>query len=375
MKKKIAIISVGRSDYGIMRNIIEKFSSSKKFETYLIIGSAHLSKNFGNTINEIETKIIKKKNIFKIDYPIANKGLKNMTMQYFSSTLLYMDNFIKKFKINGILILGDRYEMTAAAHAAFNLNVKIFHFCGGSETLGSHDNEYRYCISKMSYAHFLETKHHKMNLIRSNINRNLYIVGAPALESIKRIKFSKNDLIYKYKLDPQKKIIISCFHPETNQSLNYNIKILKSLIIFLKQKKNFNIIITYPNADYGYNKFIYEINKLSKYDNIYLISHLGTNDYYNFLKYSNCLITNSSSGIIESASFKIPTINIGLRQKKRYSPQNVVHCEKVSSKTISKFFKKVNSKYFLNSIKILKNPYYKSNCSERVYKIIDYLIK
>lgn len=375
MKKKIAIISVGRSDYGIMKNIIEKFFSSNKFETYLIIGSAHLSKSFGKTFKEIDTKKIKKKNIFKINYPINNKGLKNMTMQYFSSTLLYMDNFIKKYSLDGILILGDRYEMIAAAHAAFNLNVKIFHFCGGSETLGSHDNEYRYCISKMSFAHFLETKHHKMNLIKSNIKRNLYLVGAPALQSIEKIKFSKKYLVNKYNLDPQKKIIMSCFHPETNKSLNYNINILKSLIIFLKEKKNYNIIITYPNADFGYNKFINQINKLDKENNIYLVKHLGTNDYYNFLKYSNFLITNSSSGIIESASFKIPTINIGLRQKKRYAPPNVVHCEKVSSKTINKFYTKVNSKHFLNSIKNLKNPYYKSKCSERVYKIIDCLIK
>ncbi len=246
MKKKIAIISVGRSDYGIMKNIIEKFFSSNKFETYLIIGSAHLSKSFGKTFKEIDTKKIKKKNIFKINYPINIKGLKNMTMQYFSSTLLYMDNFIKKYSLDGILILGDRYEMIAAAHAAFNLNVKIFHFCGGSETLGSHDNEYRYCISKMSFAHFLETKHHKMNLIKSNIKRNLYLVGAPALESIKKIKFSKEYLFNKYNLDTQKKIIISCFHPETNKSLNYNINILKNLIIFLKKKKKFKYYFYLP---------------------------------------------------------------------------------------------------------------------------------
>lgn len=375
MKKKLAIISVGRSDYGIMKNIIEKFSGSNKFETYLIIGSAHLSKSFGKTIKEIDTKKIKKKNIFKIDYPIQNNRFENMTMQYFSSTMLYMDNFIKKFRIDGILILGDRYEMIAAAHAAFNLNIKIFHFCGGSETLGSHDNEYRYCISKMSYAHFLETEHHKTNLIKSNIKKNLYIVGAPALENIKRINFSKNNLLNKYKLDPKKKIIISCFHPETNKTLSYNLNILNSLINFLKKKKNLNIIFTYPNADYGYNKFISEINKLDKYSNIYLIKHLGINDYYNFLRYSNCLITNSSSGIIESASFRIPTINIGLRQKKRYAPKNVVHCEQVSSKKINKFYNKINTKIFLRKIKKLKNPYYKSQCSERVYKIIESLIK
>jgi GDP/UDP-N,N'-diacetylbacillosamine 2-epimerase (hydrolysing) len=161
-----------------------------------------------------------------------------------------------------------------------------------------------------------------------------------------------------------KNTITACFHPETTSSISYNIKNLKIFIKFLK-KTDANIIFTFPNADSGFKNYIALIKKkLSNYKNIKLIKNLGLKKYYTLLSISSILIGNSSSGIIESASFNLPTINLGNRQKKRFSPKNVFHCPFNLN-----FIKKNYDKAIKSKIEI-KNPYYKKNCSKKVLDIL-----
>jgi GDP/UDP-N,N'-diacetylbacillosamine 2-epimerase (hydrolysing) len=158
--------------------------------------------------------------------------------------------------------------------------------------------------------------------------------------------------------------VTACFHPETTSSVNYNIKNLNIFIKFLKSI-DANIVFTFPNADTGFNEYIKLITtKLNNRKNIKLVKNLGIKKYYNLLNISSILIGNSSSGIIESASFNLPTINLGERQKNRYSPKNVIHCP-FNLNLIKKNYNKIaNSK-----IKIT-NPYYKNNCSKKVLDIL-----
>jgi GDP/UDP-N,N'-diacetylbacillosamine 2-epimerase (hydrolysing) len=361
---KISIFTVARSDLSIMKNIIQNSEIDKKFVPQLVIGSAHNSKVFGKTKNEVEKLKIKKKYYYNFNYKESSAG---NVLKYFSQTIDETNKYFLKNKPECALLIGDRYEMLAIAICCLNHNIPIAHFCGGSETLGSLDDKYRISISKMANFHFVETKFHKNNLIKNNIKENLFIVGAPALEELKRKKISLNIIKNNFNMDLNlnKKIIMVCFHSETTKPITQNIKNLKKLINSIL-KINENIIFTFPNADAGFPKYIEIINKkLSNKKNINLVKNLGINNYYSLLEKSDMLIGNSSSGIIESASFDIPVINLGDRQKKRYAPSNVHHCAfdvKKIIDTYNKLIKKRKMKY--------SNPYFKKDCSKKVLKIL-----
>jgi GDP/UDP-N,N'-diacetylbacillosamine 2-epimerase (hydrolysing) len=368
MKKKIAVFTVARSDFGIMKNIIHRIDNDDRFELTCVIGAAHDSKVFGQTINEIKEMKIKRIKKFKFNY--VNSDSKNI-MNYFQMMIDKTCKFFDINKIDAALILGDRYEMMAIALTCINYNIPIMHFCGGSETLGSIDDIYRYSISKMAFAHFLETNHHKKNLNKLNIKKNLYIVGAPALENLKTktLSISEIEKYYQFSFNKDKKIVVACFHPETYKTTIQNRNYLRIFLNFLK-KQNINLIFTYPNADKGFMQFIKLIkSKLKNKKNCLIVKNLGIKNYYSILNFSDLMIGNSSSGIIESASFNIPTINLYNRQKNRYCPKNVIHSI-FNLEKINYAYKKALSLKFKNKIINLKNPYFQKDTSIKVANII-----
>lgn len=366
MKKKIIIFTAARSDFGIMKNTIIRLEKSKKFDFTLIVGAAHYSNIFGKTIHEIKKTNIKK--LKKINFMYSsNSKIKNI-LKNLSNTMIGANNILKNINPDCAIIMGDRYEMMAFAISCLNNNIPIAHVCGGSKTLGSIDNEYRNSISLMSKYHFVETKFHKKGLNNLGIRNNIFIVGAPALENYKKKGqnfFLKIQKKFFPNFDFKKKTIISCFHPETNKNLKTNYNNLSILITFLNSQKDKNIIFTYPNADYGYKEFISLLKKkLNK--KIFLVPNLGVDNYYSILEVSNLLIGNSSSGIIESTLFNLPTINLGDRQKYRYASKNVHNCV-FDDKKISKLSKKLLSQRKKN----YKNEYYKKNTSKKIVKILE----
>jgi GDP/UDP-N,N'-diacetylbacillosamine 2-epimerase (hydrolysing) len=368
MKKRIAVFTVARSDFGIMKNIIHRIDNDDRFELTCVIGAAHDSKVFGQTINEIKEMKIKRIKKFKFNY--VNSDSKNI-MNYFQMMIDKTCKFFDINKIDAALILGDRYEMMAIALTCINYNIPIMHFCGGSETLGSIDDIYRYSISKMAFAHFLETNHHKKNLNKLNIKKNLYIVGAPALENLKTktLSISEIEKYYQFSFNKDKKIVVACFHPETYKTTIQNRNYLRIFLNFLK-KQNINLIFTYPNADKGFMQFIKLIkSKLKNKKNCLIVKNLGIKNYYSILNFSDLMIGNSSSGIIESASFNIPTINLYNRQKNRYCPKNVIHSI-FNLEKINYAYKKALSLKFKNKIINLKNPYFQKDTSIKVANII-----
>jgi len=359
MKKKLLIFTFARSDYGILQNIIKKLNENINFDVTLVIGSNHLSKKFGNTFKEIYKNKIKFKKI-NLNYKFSST---NIILDNIASLISQLSNIFNKMSFHGAIILGDRYEMFGASIACKNYDIPIFHLCGGSITDGSLDNYYRFNISNMSTYHFVETLSHKKELIKHNIKKNIFISGSPSLEFNKKKIISKKIFEKKYNFSFNKnKIIIACFHPNTKISILENINDLKILLRFLNNT-NDKVIFTYPNADKGFNEYIKEIkNQLIDKEKNLLVQSLGKFDYFSVLNFSDILIGNSSSGIIESASFKIPTINLGERQKGRFKVRNVYNSP-FNEKKIFQIYNKIinykSKKIFFS----LKNPYYKKNSS------------
>jgi GDP/UDP-N,N'-diacetylbacillosamine 2-epimerase (hydrolysing) len=373
-KKKITFVTVSRSDFGIMKNIIKTSSEIKEIETSLIITGTHFSKKFGKTIQDIKKeKFIKKIDLIKelkLDY---FNSFQNQTNIYLANIMKMINNFLLKYKPDKVILIGDRYEMLAVALSCFNLNIKTYHFCGGSETFGSLDDKYRNIISLLSQKHFVETSYHMKNLTDLKIEKKkIFITGAPALENIDSIKFENKDkLTKKYKLNIKKneKIILATFHPETTKTIAQNIKNLKIMINFLKQINQI-VIFTYPGADFGFNEYIKTIEN-SKNKKFFRFKNLGTQEYYRFLRVSDLVIGNSSSGIIETGAFKIPTIDIGERQKNRIRNINVFNSS-FNLKNLRVTYKKIFNKKTLIQIKSMNDLYkIKMNSSQIIKKILN----
>ena len=368
--KKITFFSAGRSDYGIMRNIILAANKDKKIRSSLIITGSHLSKIFGKTINEISKDKIKNIYKIKLNYILNKNDQTNIQISYL---IKETEKILKKIEPDYVIVLGDRYEMFAMSIAAFNNNIKIIHFCGGSETLGAKDDQYRKCISILASYHFVETSFHKKKLIDNGIKKNsIFLSGAPALENLAKIKFlNKKKLFENFNIKEPlgSKTIVATFHPETKISLRNNIKNLEILFKFLANLKDAIIIFTYPNADYGYNEIIKIIDKVKK-KNFYKFKSLGIKNYFNFLKIADMLIGNSSSGIIESKSFNLPVINLGNRQKGRFQNLNVMNCI-FDLNLIKKKYLSINRKKFKEYFLTKKNIYELKISSKKIIKIIN----
>ena len=368
-QKKICIITSGRADYGLLRNLIKKVFESKKFKYHLSTTGTHLSAKHGYTLREILKDKVKINSKIKIlNYGDSDYGISRS----FSLGVVKFSKLFIKYKPDFILILGDKFEIFSAAVAATLNKIPIAHIHGGEETMGAIDNVIRHSLTKMSHLHFTSTKIHKKRVIQMGENSKfVHHVGALGLEDIDYFNFKSSSYFQKkYKINFEKKTILVCFHPVTLEPKWEKIYI-KKILDALKFFRNMNIIFTAPNADHGYKDINKEIiNFVKKKNFCYYIKSFGRDDYLSCLKLSNVILGNSSSGIIEAPSLKTLSINLGNRQKGRVKSKSVIDCEIETSK-IQKTLKKCLNKGVVNNKNYFYNPYFKNNCSKTIVKVLE----
>ena len=367
IRKKVCFLTSTRADYGLLKDLIKKFKSSKNIDTKIIACGTHFSSKFGSTYKEINN------DQFKIDIPIKIKMSDDSAFgssKFFSGFANKFNEAVKKINPDLIVILGDRFEILAAATIAVIHNIPICHLHGGESTEGLIDDTIRHAITKLSSIHFVSHKKYKDRIIQMGENpSNVHHVGALGLNSI-NIKnlIKKNQLEKLLKIKMKDKNLIMTYHPvtllkNTNQDIN---EILEALKLF----KEYCFIITAPNMDTDHNKIISKLkNFVKSKENIYYLKSLGREKYFSLLNLSEGVIGNSSSGIIEVPTFKKGSINIGERQKGRIQAKSVLNC-KVLKKDIAKSIKKIVSKKFVKDLKKIKNPYFKKNTENKILSII-----
>ena len=368
MKKiKIVAISVARSDYDRFIPILDQLQNNEKFKLNLFISKDHLNPKFGRTVRFINKRFKIIKNNYK------NSEFLRDQRENFSDDLSFFNKKIKSIKPDLIVVLGDRYEMLLGPILAIPNKIPLAHFFGGSVTEGSADELTRHAITKMSHIHFVALNDYKKRLIQlGEESWRIFNIGVPSLRNIKTTKFKKKELLAKkIQFNLNKEYALLTYHPTSDEfgRIKKNLDIIQKII----QKKNLNLVITYPNSDLGNNLIINYFKKKFKDKNKFrIIKNCGQDKFLNIAKYSSFMIGNSSSGIVESASLKIPVINLGNRQKGKFHPKNVVNCS-FNEKEILKALNKIKSKSFLNSLIKMKNPYEnkkKLNISNILFKMI-----
>ena len=325
MSRKVCIVTGSRAEYGLLYPILKEIKRHDDLDMQLVATTMHLSDEFGLTYQQIE------KDGFKIDKKINNlsKLDSNSSMAKSSgmATTLLADCF-EKLSPDIVLLLGDRFETHAAATTALLMKIPIAHIHGGEVTQGAVDEQLRHAITKMSYLHFCSTEVYRQRIIQMGEDSSRVInVGAPGIDNIVNADLlDKANLSKKLDWRLPKKYAIFTYHPTTLEDSDLKRDLDSIFDTFLKS--DIGVLFTYANADFGGKTINNSIEDFCKLDtNKYkVVKSLGQLRYLSAMKHANLLIGNTSSGIIEAASFYKPVVNIGNRQLGRLRGINVIDC-------------------------------------------------
>ena len=324
---RIGVLTSSRADFGIYLPLINELKKDHFFEMSSIVFGTHVSKKHGYTIDEIIENGFEPNFIFDPvllgDSPMDIA--KSITATFNQFDLFWSNNY-KNFDL--ILCLGDRYEMFAAVTSAIPFGIKFGHIHGGETTEGAIDNIYRHSISLASYIHFTATDIFSDRL-KSLIgkNENIFTVGSMSLDGIKKISYlSEIEFFKKWRVDLRIPSVLVSVHPETVAFENVENQCNELASTLIELSKTYQIIITMPNADTNSTLIRNMIEKnLSSLDNFFIFENLGKQSYFTAMKFCSFLLGNSSSGIIEAASFNKYVIDLGERQKGRLISNNIFH--------------------------------------------------
>jgi len=362
---KIGILTSSRADYGIYLPLLDKLKNDDFFELEIIVFGTHLSKEHGYTISDIKKDNYKK--IHEIKSLIEDDSKKGIVISY-GTTVFKFAEFWKNNKYDLVFSLGDRFEMSAAVQSSIPFGIKLAHIHGGETTLGAIDNIYRHQITLASDIHFVTTTKNKLKVksLKGNIKK-IYNVGSLSLNNIDKFQPIDKLIFFNNFKIPNAPFVLVTFHPETvsvNNNLSY-VKEIKSALFSLSKK--INIIITMPNADTLGSLYRKELKdlKIKNPNTIFLIENFGKINYFNAMHYAEILIGNTSSGIIEAASFKKYVINVGDRQKGRTFGKNVYNVKFKSKDIINLTYNLLNKNDFNGS-----NIYFKNDSADRIIKIL-----
>lgn len=371
--KKICIVTGTRSEYGLLYPLIKRIYEDEEVELQLIVTGTHLSPEFGMTVKLIEFD----------GFPISERIeilLSSDTAVGISKSIgLGMISFgeaYERLQPDMIVLLGDRFEMLAASIAALISKIPISHIHGGELTEGAYDDSIRHSITKMSTLHFTSTEEYRKRVIQlGELPERVYNVGALGIENIRNMELlTKEELSDKLKFKIDDTLLLVTYHPVTLEK-DSSVLQFEELLKALEDFKG-TIFFTRANADNGgraINKMLDEfVNNHS--NKVKAFSSMGQLQYLSAMKSADIVIGNSSSGIIEAPSFKVPTINIGNRQKGRIQSDSVINAS-CTQQDINQAIKLALSKSFKEKVNSANNPYEKDNVVNNIILIIKKALK
>lgn len=326
MKKKLAVLTSSRADYGIYLPLLKLLKKSPDFSLEIIAFGTHLSEKFGLTINSILD------DGFKVNYKVDTIPHDDSPKSISLSMAKTMSGFAEiwgKESFDLIFALGDRYEMFAAVASAVPFNIPVAHIHGGETTTGAIDNVFRHSITCMAKYHFTCAEPYKQRVEQITGSPNhVYNVGALSLDTLASTELlSVNDFKTRFAIDLALPSILITFHPET-VGIERNEVYINELIAALEELKSYQLIITMPNADTMGLMIREKLNRfIEKTENAIGIESFGWMGYLSCMKHCSFMLGNTSSGFVEASFFPKPVVNIGNRQKGRIITANIIECE------------------------------------------------
>jgi GDP/UDP-N,N'-diacetylbacillosamine 2-epimerase (hydrolysing) len=345
--------------------LLYKLKADSFFKVEIIAFGTHLSKLHGFTINEIEQEGFTK--VHKISTLISNDDEQSIATSYALTTLKFSD-FWAHNKYDLVLCLGDRFEMSAAVQASVPFGIKLAHIHGGETTLGAIDNIYRHQITLASLLHFTSSIIYEKKIASlTGENKNIFTVGSLSLDNLMSFNPIEKKVFYSKFNITENDFALITFHPET-VAISKNEQFASEMKDALTEiSKKLILVITMPNADTLGSVFRKKIEELQaeNTNRIILIENFGKENYFSAMFHAKILIGNTSSGILEAASFGKYVVNVGDRQKGRAQSLNILDANFTSESIILNAQKAIDLGHFN-----LENIYYKKGAADSIIKVI-----
>ena len=319
---KVAVLTSSRADYSLLYPLLIKLKQDGYFNLNILAFGTHLSKKHGYTVDAIIN------DGFEVAYYVDTNPTSDKPFSISKAMGMVIKKFSGKWKMEKfdlIISIGDRFEMFAACAASIPFNIPIAHIHGGETTLGAFDDIFRHSITQMSTFHFTAADSYKKRVIElKGSDKNIYCVGALSIDNLVSQKLlSKESFKNKFNIDISIPSILITFQPETIDHTK-NREYINVLIDSLSELKNFQLIITMPNADTMGNYIRKKLEQfIVKNENAIKVESFGTIGYLTCMKYCTMLLGNTSSGFIEAAYFPKYVINLGNRQLGRLVTPNI----------------------------------------------------
>jgi UDP-hydrolysing UDP-N-acetyl-D-glucosamine 2-epimerase len=365
-KRTIAAITSSRADYSHLYWPLRDLANTEGVELRLIALGSHLSPEFGNTIQEIEKDGFE--TAARIECLLSSDSDVGMAKTIGNATLSLAD-LLGHMRPDLLLLIADRYEMLAPASVALALRIPIAHIEGGEISEGAIDDAVRNALTKMSHVHFTSTEEARRRVIAMGEEEwRVHRAGAPSLDHLRRTELLSRDQIERHlRLNLNGSTVLVSYHPVT--IAEDTLEEADALFAALENLPD-QLIFCYPNADAGSRSLIDRTRAfLERRKAGWVFTNLDPRAYWSLLRHVEILVGNSSSGIMESASFALPTVNVGIRQQGRERALNVLDAEpRVES--ILNATRKAQSPEFKKSLEGMSNPYGDGHASERIVQVL-----
>jgi len=361
--RTVGVITTGRSDYGIYLPLLRRIKQDSDLKLHLIVSGMHLSPEFGMTVKDIEKdgfEIVE-----RVEMLLSSDTPESIAKSMGLGTIGFAQIYAR-FRPDILVALGDRFEMHAAVVAALPFKIPVAHLYGGELTEGAIDDAFRHAITKMSHLHFTATDVYAQRVMQMGEEPwRVVVCGALSLDNLRTTPLlSRDAFANKFAITLPEKFLLVTYHPVTLEYEQTEMQI-KELLVAL-DVIGLPILFTMPNADTGgraIRKLIDEF--LSKHPDSKKIENLGTQGYFSAMALATAMVGNSSSGIVEAASFDLPVVNVGNRQKGRIRGQNVIDVG-YSREEIADGIRRAISPDFRASLKGLANPYGQGLAAEAI---------
>ena len=370
-KNKIAVVTTSRADYSHLYWPLKDLAAHPDVDLKLIVLAAHLSPEFGDTVAEIE----------RDGFPIASKIeclLSSDSDVGMAKTLglavLGLADTLGQMRPDLLLLIADRYEMLAPASVALTLRIPVAHIEGGEISEGAIDDQVRNALTKLAHIHFTSTQTARARVIAMGEEPwRVHRAGAPSLDHIRRSRLlPRPELEQALNLPLEDTIAVVAYHPVTllKDTTAEADALFESLELLAHSENGPQILFCYPNADAGSHALI---TRVRAFCSIHPAAHLFINlpavTYWSLLQNVEMLIGNSSSGIMETASFALPTVNVGMRQQGRERARNIIDTP-ADADAISDSIAQALSPAFRESLTGMTNPYGDGHAAERIIEVL-----
>jgi UDP-hydrolysing UDP-N-acetyl-D-glucosamine 2-epimerase len=366
--RTIAVVTVGRSDFGLYSPILERIKAQPSLSLRLMVSGAHFDPRFGSTVSDIEVAG------YRYEAGLAMHPESDDVADVAIALGGGVGAFARAFSRQPpdlLLLLGDRAEMLAPAVAALPFNFPIAHLYGGKVSEGAIDDRVRHALTKMSHLHFVSCETYANRVLQMGEEPwRVFNFGAPGLDAmLKQPRSTRKSLCAELNLDPDRPFLLVTFHPVTLEADDQD-KQVEALLLALQQSGH-QIVATYPNADAGALRIVSGLEEFAQQyaDKVRLVRNAGTRLYADLMAHAAAMVGNSSSGLGEAPLFELPVVNIGSRQDGAIKAENVIDVGYASVEVLQAI-RRATSLDFRAGLRGMRNPYGNGKASERIVEVL-----